>query len=340
MSNYLSHPSRCRGAVLLLVLGAVLILSILAVELAHRANLDVSFSSRHQRESAFRRAFDSGSEIAMSALHTGRNKDGFDCLRETWNRPVDFALSSDQNIHVQVSDESGKIRISSDTETSDSSEKLRKSLERMFACLRAMDAERVQEWETIEDLLLKRLGLDGKPEYGPLTTLDGLREAGISRSQVYRMNPADQKRIVLSDLLTTLGDGKINVNTAHRAVLYSLDEEFDENLVNQIVAWRRDHTASAEDEQQRPFRVPRDLEEVEGVVQTQLVNGHEQITKSLFLKVQDRVAVRGKAFSVQIHARVGGFSKLEVCYFDATPASSTDGRGTGIKLLSREEIEP
>ncbi len=45
---------RDRGAVLMLVLGAVMILVILAVELAARANVDIMFAGRTAREAALR----------------------------------------------------------------------------------------------------------------------------------------------------------------------------------------------------------------------------------------------------------------------------------------------
>jgi hypothetical protein len=327
---------RLRGAVLLLVLGAIAILSILAVELAHRSNLDVLRAERTAREGSFRRVINSGLEIAKGLISEGRKSDGFDFLGDPWSKPVQFELGARERVYVQVSDESGKLNIAKALSTSDGAGKTRKALARLFAYLQKSDSSG-SRWQEIDAALRKRLGIDGSDPVSPLLTLDGLREAGIPLEFVFGKAEAnaalDHPR--LCDLLTIYGDGRVNLNTASVPVLYSLDEEYSDELVSQIEAWMgssgQDETAAL-----KPFKDAKDLELVPGVVLRAEVNGQPQIVKNLYAKIQDQLSTQSKAFSVRVVAEIDGHRRMAFGYFEA----ASSGPGSLIKMLAFEEIEP
>jgi hypothetical protein len=343
---------RTHGAVLMLVLCAVAILSILAVDLVHRANLESIRSQRGSRDAAFRRCSDSGFELVAGLIGEGRSTQGYDYLGDGWTRRISVALSANERIDVSVSDESGKLNLLVAMSNADGG-KTRKSLARLFAFLRGAEPKRDEAWRDAEERLRKRLGI-GVPSSveglnRPLYTLDGLREAGISTDVIFgaaashETNGGEGSQFALCDLLTVFGDGKINLNTAPVPVLFSIDEEFDETLAARIAAWRTlpaDTGKPADDKlTYRPFQKSGELEGVEGVVVTQQINGQNQIVKNVFAKVQDRLSVSSRCFSARIVARVGERNRVAFGYFE--PSVETAGALAGTKpakLIVREEL--
>ena len=151
-----------RGAVLLLVLYAVAILSILAVDLAHRANLESSRSQRSARDTAFRRCEDSGLELAACLLGEARNSPGCDYLGDGWNRRLSVGLIGNEHIDVALADESGKLNLLLAMSNADGG-KTRNSLARLFAYLRIAEPQRAAAWQDIEARLRQRLGVVASP---------------------------------------------------------------------------------------------------------------------------------------------------------------------------------
>lgn len=337
--NYPPFSSRQpRGAALLLVLGAVAILSILAVELSHRSKLDVSRTERASREATFRRVFDSGIEIAKGLLTEGRKAEGFDFSGDKWNRTVTADLDKGQRVTVRMADESGKLNLLKAIDPT-SGAKMRKSLARLFAYLRKSDSEREQQWKDAEAAIAKRLSLEGNAPPQPIYTLDALREAGIPAELIFGRADNAPEIVSLCDLLTTFGDGRVNLNTAPKAVLYALDDEYDESLVENINLWRGTLDSEIKaDGDIKPFKSARDLEFVNGIVQRSVIDGTPVVVKNLFLKVQDSVSVQSACFSARIHAQVDGRQRSAWAFFEAP--LKTIGAAPEIKLITYEEIEP
>lgn len=333
-----------RGAVLLLVLGAVVILSLIAVELAHRANVDISRSSRASREAAFRRGIDSGIEIAKAKLAEGRVNTKCDSLDEPWNKPVEFVPNSMEKLSIRIADEAGKINILLTLGTDAGAEKTRKSLARLFAFLKKAEPKRAEKWTVVEAAVQDRLNAaapfaavnQSATHSSPIFTLDGLRESGVALEMVYgdASHETGKDPWVLADVLTTFGDGRVNLNTAPAPVLYALDEEFDDALVNSIEQWRGSVVVEGQTSGQ-PFENAKALEQVNGIVETSIVNGVSQITKNLFLKVQDRVTVQGRIFSVRVEVSVGEHRRVAYGFLAASNSVLSE-----FKVLGLEEIEP
>ena len=137
-----------------------------------------------------------------------------------------------------------------------------------------------------------------------------------------------------SDLLTTFGDGRVNLNTAPAPVLYALDEGFDEALIASIEQWRG-KIAVAGQVGGGSFESAQALEQIKGVVETSIVNGQLQVTKNLFLNVKDRLTVQGKIFSARVAVCVDGRNRIAWGFLEAGNAVLPD-----MRVLAVEELEP
>jgi type II secretory pathway component PulK len=259
--------SRERGAALLLVLAAVAILSVLAVELASRASAESLRAERSTRDAAFRRLFNSGGSIACGLL-----------AEPSRNREMTFTLGAGEQASIRMADESGKINIARIYSHPDEATAIRGRVARLFDYLK-------KEAQPLRDQVLKRI-----ESRQPLFTLDGLREAEIDPARIFGPDG-------LSRHLTCFGDGLINLNTAPPAVLYALDPEFDEALVERIAGYRG----------RKVFQQTEDILLVEGIVtRTLLADGRFQVTRNLYEKVRELVTVSSSAFSASIEAEAQG----------------------------------
>ena len=320
-----------RGAVLVLVLGAVAILSILAVNLASRASVERMKATRVSRERAYRRTFDSGVEVAKGLLVEPECEE-WDFWGERWNEDVRFSLAPKERGILRVFDESGKINVTGNIPT----ERLAEMLGRLFNYLERYGAGDPERWKTRSLKVIARLGLgereDDAPSPAPLVTLDGLREAGLTREEVF----GDKG---LARYLTCFGDGKINLNSALRPVLYSLHEEFDETVVEAIAAHRGDPEGGPGI--YTPFEDPKDLELVEGIVEHATVDGRTRQIRNLFSKVSKDVTVESRCFGVRVRATVNNRHREAWSFFE-TSRLTRPGKGThrALKRLAFEEILP
>ena len=338
---------RRRGVVLVLVLGAVAILSILAVEVSHRASLKACAVSRVERNGVFDRAFQSGIAVAQALITEGRNKHGFDYAADPWNRAVELEPEPGVRIHVTVRDEAGKLNIANALTSEADAVTTEQALRRLFQFLRMEDSTRGKEWEAVEEAVIARLGLEKKEDgtrekVAPLLTLDGLREAGLSRELVF--GPLNREEepdaVALADLFTVRGKGILNLNTAPKSLLFSLDPEFDVTQVERIAAWRGD---GADDP--RPFASVEDLAEVEGIVVMDTSVNPPREVRNLLRKVQDRVAVSSNQFSARIIVRYENRVREGWAFLEAEEPKQLGQRVAGragqlVRLKGFEEIEP
>jgi hypothetical protein len=319
---------------LLFVIGAVAILSVLAVELASRASVDVLLASRLSKEAALRRTADSGIEVGRGML-IEPEAETFDYWGERWNDQVRMSLGPSEVARVHVADESGKLKLSAQ---GGDRTRLARSVKRLFEYLRRHQAGRTEALRAIERKVEARLGLlpprEGEEpvKVAPLSSLDGLREAGISKDEVFGKDG-------LHLYLTCFGDGKVNLNTAPRAVLYALDDDFSLPIVDRIASYRGDSDGGHG--VYKPFKEPKDLELVDGVVERTQVDGVPRVTRNLLSKVEGRVTTRSTAFSVRIEAEVLDRVRQAWAFFEPgrVERAGEKPRRT-LKRLAYEEILP
>ncbi|MBE7461897.1 MAG: general secretion pathway protein GspK [Planctomycetes bacterium] len=338
------RPRRSRGLVLVLVLGAMALLTILAFEVSGRANRDVLRAASTERESRFRGVFQSGLALATGILAERRSSKEIDAWSDRWQIPVSVKLDDEASVSVRVADESGKLRLPAPDAKPEQTGRVRKQLVRLFERLAKDDPEHAEDWRRARKQLFLRLGWNeskapgasvAKPD--PLPTLDGLREAGFTLNEVFGAWPADRLAPTrsLSDYLTVFGDGKLNLNTASEEVLYTLDEELDAAQARLIAAHRGADDAEPED--LRPFRQVKDLELVEGMVVRGEVEGRPVVLRNLCAKLTPYLSVQSRCFSVRIRAVVAGRIREAWAFFEAPPVSETS---SAPRLLAFEELEP
>ncbi|HEX7900579.1 MAG TPA: hypothetical protein VF950_22630 [Planctomycetota bacterium] len=283
-----------RGAALVLVLGAVSILTVLAVELASRASADTLRTGRAARDAAFRRLADSGAEVARGLL-LEREPREFVFWGDTWNRATNFRLADDERAEVVLADESGKINLALAWRKPEERGTVRARAVRLLEYLKRREPQRLRALKEIEEKLLKRLAA-----HEPLVTLDGLRESGLSTEDVFGIQG-------LHRWVTCFGDGRLNLNTAPRAVIFALDEGFDEAVVERVAAFRG--KGEGEKGSYKAFEEPKDLMLIDGIVIRTFENGEFRVVRNLFERVQGFLSVTSSAFSARVTCDVRGRSR-------------------------------
>lgn len=282
---------RDRGAALVLVLGAVALLTVLAVELASRASADALRAIRASRDATFRRIYESGVAIAR-ALILEASSGAADHWGEAWNREVTFKLGAEERGTVRVFDENGKLNVGRIYTRPEEAEAIRAQVGRLFDYLERRSRSEGMDWKDVRDKVLRRLHAAV-----PLYSLDGLREAGVEAFEI------------LSPYLTCFGDGLINLNTAPRAVLYAIDPEVDEMMADRIASYRGGR--EGEVGRYRPFEDSQDLMLVDGIVTRTLhPDGSFRVTRNLYEKLQGRICVRSSCFSARVAASIGEKSRV------------------------------
>jgi type II secretory pathway component PulK len=342
-----------RGAVLLLVLGAVAVLTILAVEVAARANHEVRSTARLARAEGWRRGFDSGLEVAKALLTQRRKVPGLDHPGEGWGRSVHFDLGIGERVILQVADESGKLNLNQMAQPGADGARARKMVGRLFEYLARKDPGQAEAFKGIYQALLRRLAPapdkkngSGLGAFSPLLTLDCLRTEGLSATLIFgsganRTDPSgnslpEDLKIRLCDQLTAFGPGTVNINTAP-GVLYALDEELTEELAERIVARRGGGTKIADF---HPFLRTQDLELVPGMLERAQIDGETRVVKNIFLKIRDQVTVFSRCFSARVEASAAGRWRQAWGLFEVDLKESAAGGAFGFKLAAYEEIEP
>ena len=336
MSGFHVNRIRQRGAVLLLVLGAIAILSILAVQLAHRANLANASASRAGTEANFRRMFTSGLEISKCLISTGRSTQGYDTASDPWTKLTQVDTGPREHLKVQLCDESGKLNFQKFAGTTDDAARFKKAMARLLDYLHKTDEANDRHWDEVGAAMRVRLGIDKADSVAPIYTLDGFREAGIAKEILYgNMGDEPAHAACLYDFLTPFGDGRINLNTAPAPVLSALDEEYSDDVVAQILSWRGN--ANGGNDAAQPFKTASELEQVPGIVERTTVDGKTQVVKDLYLKIQDQVSVQSTCISARLIADINGQRRMAFAYFEVLSGA---GKSQQLKLLSFEEIEP
>jgi len=210
----------------------------------------------------------SGFHYALAILFEDANAENeFDSLHEDWANSSALSANSSQmfedgRFEVRIIDHSGRIQINQLIKAPDEMEgeytynMIQKDLLTRFLRSEEFDLDE----ETVDDLVdaLKDwmdpdqevTGFGAENSYyqtldkpyacknGPVDSLEELLLVrGISRELFY----GTDERPGISAYLTTQGnDGKININTAHPLVLMALSEHLDQEMVEEMIAYRED----------------------------------------------------------------------------------------------------
>ncbi len=279
-----------RGAALIITLLIITTLAGLTIAFSQQSNVDLSLAGYTRDGYRACQLAHSGIDLALALLDEDDNKN-MDSLTEGWARFGVESLPEEPPEEItftgQIVDENRKININK--LINDKGEIDEQSLERILRLftvlgLREAHVNAISDWLDIDDI--KRL--DGAEDYyyqnlerpyscfnGPLMTIaqlfliKGLKD-------IERFGEKGEKR--LEGFLTIYGDGKININTAPREVLMSLDKDIDGAVAQSVIDYR-----SEED-----FTNPSDLAKVPG------------IDGEVLNRISQWVTVKSSAFSIEL----------------------------------------
>lgn len=198
----------------------------------------------------------SGFNVALAVLYEDALETEFDSLQEYWADPLTFSTVSqfdEGRFEVRVKDHSGRISINKLVdETGKVNQKQRDLLERFFSADEfGLEPEEVgdildamTDWIDPDNEVTKFGAEDSyyqsleKPyacKNGPMAFLEELLLVkGITRELFY----GNGERPGISSYLTPHGQGLININTAEPLVLRSLSQNIDQEILEEMVAYR------------------------------------------------------------------------------------------------------
>jgi hypothetical protein len=184
-------PVRRRGVVLMLVLGAVALLTVLAVEIASRSQRDTLRARRVERELALERGVSSGVAVAEALLRKRLASATGPKLDVARIEPLEVEPEPGVRVWIRLDDESAKLKLPALRETganggtpieppapptpsspptnapdtpNPQSISTAKQLARLFEALRRAEPDREAFWLDAEARVMKRAGNGRRPE--------------------------------------------------------------------------------------------------------------------------------------------------------------------------------
>lgn len=294
-----AYRSHRKGFVLVLVLGMVVLLSALLFAFNHTARASLEIADGFNRSERARNCARAGLSLAIAAIADTNDlttDTRFDYLRKG-EKPFPVG---DGHCVVAVTEESGRLNVNA---LKDKHGK--------------PDRKRIDQFLRLIDLLNRRKDATERIGYGVVpatidwidsdddpTLLSFVKSAGqgveskyyTTLSPPYRckngpMDTIDELRLVkgitpkafaaLRDLLTTTGNGRININAAPKLVIQSLAEEMDAALAQMIIQHRS----------LKPFESVAELREVPGM------------TDNIYRTIQDAIEVSPKDTYYRVNSR-------------------------------------
>ena len=320
--------NRVRGSVLLLVLFVLVVLSLAAVSLSYRMSLGIR-ATRDQAIAARADAFNrSAVALAMSRLSADAN--GFDHPGESWSDPLSpndvsglpgwatadaapdggsgAVPSRSTGLTLQtrlwVEDEGGRLHVL--FASGEAMEDLGFTRDEVDAIFDWMDADADPSPEGAESNTYTSLPLPYRAKDAPVEVLEEVRLVrGLSAASAWGAPPArrdaEEPPISPLALLTVLGDGRVNLNSAKEAVLRALP--IREEVVDQLLAFRRFDGLSRGSVEDHAFTSVDDLAQLQGLEDEDLVTlGQIGRFESSFFRIQAMTEDAGSG--VRRHLRV------------------------------------
>jgi general secretion pathway protein K len=252
----------CRGFALLLTVLIITLIVTLTLQFNTSMRSEFYAAANMRDNTRLSSIAKSGFHYALAVLFEDASETAFDSLREAWADPVTLSANSDAmfeegRFEVQIMDHSGRIQINNlvQREGEGKGKYHKKQKDLLTRLLRSeqfdLDAEEVDNLiDAIKDWIdsdneATKFGAESsyyqtleRPYACKNAPLDFLEELllvrGITKELFYgtRENPG------LSNYLSTRGEGKININTADPLVLRSLSEHLDQEMVEEMIAYR------------------------------------------------------------------------------------------------------
>lgn len=293
--------------VLLLVLVLVIVLVTIVVRFMFSTRVDSRIADSHLAALKNEAGVDGGVAKAISLLmrDLAEQEEDVDSYRDYWGEG--FILTFDETtVTVLIIDEQSKLNINLIAE-SDWSPRVREELKRLFKEV-GFDSEMA---ESTGEALADRIDKDTKGDFEEEGTPNGRLSAlgqilDIENIDVFTLfgrpgvDEGDPGTPGLCKLLTIVGQGLVNINTAPVEVIAALSDKIDRATADAIVAYR-------DGEDGTDFGSIADLQLVQGV------------TKEMVDDMTGRIHVASHYFNVMCFARTGGASHVAVSMIRRDP---------------------
>ena len=328
-----------RGSILIFVLFIMIVLGLLTVSFAYRAGIEARSVRDRMLMAQLRVYATSAAAVALGRLT--ENTNDFDHFAEPWHTHVPLASEEwfpewiaklhgqpvDFTVDYQVIDEEGKLHVS--LASSEALEKLRMSEDRIVGLFDWMDTDHIAQAEGAEKEYYLTLPDPYQCKDAPLDFLDELllirgfetldylgednnhnRRLDSSEDDggiTYPPDDADgQLRLGWVDLLTCVGEGRLNLNTAPKVVLETLP--ISDDAVDQITGFRSFDEHSSGDLADHVFASDQDIDQLQG-----LTDADRTVLKSLatYKSQHFRIFIRsthvptGLRYHLQVLVRTG-----------------------------------
>jgi len=311
--RYICHK---QGSIFILTLWSLCLLSIFAIGLGSKVTQDINLASYFQNKPQARFLALAAIKRAQAVLEDDTN--GFDCLNEFW---ATGSYSDDEEsvfneaklgngaYGIGMIDEERKININTASQN---------VLERLFRITSGTDiddahiiASSIIDWRDTDSNPLEG-GAEGsfyKQLKIPYECKDGNFQ--VIEELLLIRGMAGEIFLKVKDLITIYGEGKVNINTAGRQVLYLLG--MNDALADKIILYRKgnDGIEGTQDDNilKNSANIGNDLKEGAGL-------GEEELNKIVELTSAGLLTVNSENFSINAEGRVGRRREGILCIAD------------------------
>jgi len=284
------------------VLVLVALLALFALEFSQRSGINLKMAINHaEATQAFYYAY-GGYQAALTLLKSDTNdSDGPGDIWYGTLPPIPFGNGS---ISVSIEDEKSRFNLRKLVTTYGFEDKRRSvMLQRIFKLLDVDSAlvDAIVDWQDSDEVQLPG-GAEVSyynyltPALAPrndqfLTVGELLLVKGFDHELFFlppsaRNGFSDEEYLPLVDYVTVYGDGKININTASKAVLVSLSEDMDEFIAEDVIGYREDTSFGS-------------IEDLKNV---------ETVSDILYEEVKDLISVNSNVFRITARGMRSGFT--------------------------------
>lgn len=277
------------GFALLLVLVVTTLMVAVVSELIHQVYVDVSISRGFRDGQQASLLAESGVYGGIKLLRISLQNKDYSSLTDQWalpNRLDDEA----GNIEIAIVDEGGKLNLNAlvqpngelDTLTYPALKRLGKQLELPEALWDAVadwiDSDGQPRPNGAETPYYQSLRPPGSARNAPLSSLT---ELSLVRGMTLEMQTRLQPYLTVFSTRAGAPVSQVNINTAPREVLMTLDDDIDERMANRIMEERR----------LKPFKAPGELSRISGA-------------EMLSNRLTGKISFKGTLFRITSTARV------------------------------------